>query len=132
MGEQQNARIVQEFQNHMMQMQMQQLQQQQERSQQRKSYRKGGGDGFKERDAQELCEFLNSLDLMDYAMDLIKEKIDVSTLFELTSEDLEHFFPQVGPRRRLQAGLKRRAKDALKLQSKMVQLKGEDEKGTKE
>ena len=129
--EQQNARIVQEFQNHMMQMQQQQQQQQatlqQERAKQRKPYRKGGN-GFQERDAHELCEFLNGLDLMDYARALIDERIDVSTLFELTAKDLEHFFPQVGPRRRLQAGLKRRAKDALKLQSQMVHMKGKGEK----
>ena len=29
--------------------------------------------------------------------ELIDERIDVSTLFELTAKDLEHFFPQVGP-----------------------------------
>merc|ERR1711871_1843186 len=116
-----------EFQNHMMQMQMQQ--QQQQFSKPRKPHHKGR-DGFKERDAQELCGFLNSLDLMDYAHDLIKEKIDVATLFELTAKDLEYFFPQVGPRRRLQAGLKRRAKDALKLQSEMARMRGKEKRET--
>ena len=105
-------------------------QQQQQFSKPRKPHHKGR-DGLKERDAQELSGFLKSLDLMDYAPELIKEKIDVATLFELTVQDLEYFFPQVGPRRRLQAGLKRRAKDALKLQSEMAHMRGKEEREIK-